>query len=304
MSRTFGRILNGLLGCIARLPLGVLYVFSDLIYLVVYYIVRYRVKVVRRNLAEAFPQKSKKELKKIEREFYRYLSETIVETVKLLHISDEELARRVTVENVDLVNETLKEGRSVALLIAHYGNWEWVQEACRNFIGSKFTAAIYHPLNDKTWDGIYLGIRSRWNFNMIPQKQSVKKLLNRENQPWVCGFLADIRPHYVANQPTVPFLNHHTGFVYGPEVISRKVGADLFFLEMRREKRGHYHVTFHKLEPENSVQEQADNPYPYTRSFWTKLERIITEKPSYWLWSHKRWKSDKLISAPPHPESR
>ena len=284
------KIIISLLRCLAWLPLGVLYGLSSMIYLIIYHLLRYRRGVVRKNLSEAFPEKSDKEIRRIEKEYYHYISQVIVETVKLLHISDKEMKRRVEVRNPELVNESVAAEHSVVLMLGHYGNWEWVQEISRYIPDNLYKASIYHPLNNKTWDAVYQKIRSRWQTHIIPQKQAPRKLLDRDNQPWVCGFIADHRPRKNTGDNVVNFLHHHTSVIYGPEELGRKTNADYYFLEMERMKRGHYRITYHKLEPE-----EEGLPYPYTRAFWKAFESAIRKKPAYWMWSHKRWKNDTLI---------
>lgn len=279
-----------LLKSVAILPLWALYAFSDFIYLIVYYLVGYRRKVVGKNLREAFPEKSPREIRRIEKDFYHYLCDVIIETLKLLHISAEEMARRVEIKDYEKVNEVVASGRPVVLLLGHYGNWEWVQEISRVLSEDAFRASIYRPLNSGLWEDIYKKIRSRWNVHIIPQKNAVRALLKPENQPWICGFIADHRPRHVDENNITPFLNHATSFIYGPEVIGRKLGADFYFLEMERVKRGYYELKFHSL-----TSKDGEEPYPLTRAFWKKFEEIIRKKPAYWLWSHKRWKFDQLL---------
>lgn len=284
------KLILGLLRGVAMLPLGVLYLISDFLYLIVYRLVRYRLKVVRRNLSEAFPHKPEKELRRIERGYYRFLCDVMVETVKLLHISAAELARRVEVKNAGEVNAVSKAGRSVVLMLGHYGNWEWVQDVSRCFTSGAYEASIYRPLRNPMWDDIFRRVRSRWHVNILPQAKAVKALLDPSHRPWICGFIADQGPRQVLPDNVTPFLNHHTSFIYGPETIGTKVGADFYFLEMERMRRGYYRITFHHLEP------LADEkPYPYSRAFWQKFEEVIKRKPAYWLWSHKRWKYDPVI---------
>lgn len=281
----------GLLRCVARLPLPALYLLSDVIYFFIYHVIGYRRRVTMQNLREAFPEKTIRELHQIEKDYYHFLAETIVETVKLLHISPANMARRVRISNPEAILDSVRAGRNVVLMLGHYGNWEWVQEMSRCLPPDVFMATIYHPLKSHLWDEVYKEIRSRWNVNVIPQDHAVKALLNPVNKPWVCGFIADHRPLWITEDNIVPFLNHHTSFIYGPEVIGKKTGADFFFLEMDREKRGHYSITFRQLAPQDD-----DHPYTYTREFWRLFEEQIRRRPAFWLWSHKRWKRDRLIS--------
>ena len=138
------KIIKGFLKGCAMLPLGILYIFSDVITFFLYHVIKYRRKVVNENLKTSFPEKSFKELKKIEKEFYRYLGDQIVETLKLLHISDENLKKRVEVTNYEAVNQTLTGKRNAVLLLGHYCNWEWVQEITAYFIPESLMVSIFH----------------------------------------------------------------------------------------------------------------------------------------------------------------
>ena len=179
-------------------------------------------------------------------------------------------------------------GKSAALLLGHYGNWEWVQEISRYFTPDAYLCTIYHPLRNKTWDEVYAAIRSRWQIHVVSQRMAPRVLLDAANRPWICGFIADQVPFKVDPEARVLFLNHKTSFVYGPEVIGRKVGADFFFLEMQRMKRGYYRITFHPIHPADD-----GKPYPVMREFWRLFEAQIKSSTASWLWSHKRWKRDK-----------
>lgn len=279
------KIVFKLLELLSRLPLPVLYLGADIITLLLYHVINYRRKVVRDNLTSSFPDKSLGEIIKIEKAFYRYLGDQIVETLKLLHISDMQLRQRVKIINFNAVNETLSEGRNAVLLMGHYCNWEWVQEITRTFISDAFMISIYHPLSNKMWDNFFLRLRSRWHAHIVPMKQAPRELLNKANTPWVCGFIADAWTWNKKDDNWVEFLHHKTWFITGPEEIGRKTGADFFYLEMNRTGRGHYVIEFHPLDPDMST-----GSYPFTRLFWHELEKTIEKNPPYWLWSHKRWK--------------
>ena len=280
------KILNGLLKGVAGLPLPLLYLFSDFVYFVLYHVIGYRKKVVRENLKSSFPEKDAKELKRIEKEYYHFLGDVMVETVKLACISDKELRKRVEVRNPEVVNEAVeREGKNVVLLLGHYGNWEWVQEISRYFSDKAYQGSIYHPLNDKLWDEIYLGLRSRWGAHIVPQRNAVRVLLDRDHFPWIFGFIADARPMESLKDNHTMFLNHDTRFIYGPETIGNKTKAAFFYLEMEKTGRGRYAITFHPLEGLDD-----GKPYPVSRQFWKEFEKTVRRAPGLWLWSHKRWK--------------
>ena len=283
------RTARALIKGVAHLPLRVMYGISDLAAFILHRVVKYRVGVVRGNLAMAFPEKTEKERRRIERDFYRHLCDIFVETAKLAHISDREIYRRVRFEGIDDVNEVLSQGKSVVLMLGHFGNWEWVTCAGPKFIPGSVTCEIYHPLRNKDFDRVMLDLRSRFGTENIPMANTVRRLigLHQEGKNWICGFISDQRP--LTNAPVLKhwtdFLGIDTAYVNGGEVIGTKLGAEFFYTEMMPEKRGHYVMRFSKLKPMEDGEEN-----PYSRAFLARLEESIRRSPSSWLWSHNRWK--------------
>ena len=278
------KIIFIILYVLASLPLIFLYILSDFFFLIICYILRYRRNVIMMNLREAFPEKTEKEIKKIAKSYYRFLCDVMVETVKLFHISDKELRKRVEVINPEIVNKALIEGKNAVILMGHYGNWEWVQEISRYFISGVYLASIYHTLTSQFWNDLYLKIRSRWGVNIIPQKKALRQLIDKSHRPWACGFIADQRTWDRHEDNCTRFLNHDTYFIYGPEEIGDKLGSEFFYLEMTKIKRGKYRIKFHCLTGEG-----YDSPFPRTRQFWHEFEKTIKKDPALWLWSHRRW---------------
>lgn len=279
--------LRGLLKGFAHLPLKTLYLLSDIAAFILYKVVKYRIGVVRTNLALAFPDKSDEERIKIEKRFYRHLCDIFIETAKLAHISDEEIEKRLRIEGVECVNDALAEGRSVVIMLGHFGNWEWVTSAARKFRPDAISCDIYHPLRDKVFDRVILDLRSRFGTENIPMAHTVRRLLeiHREGKKFVCGFIADQRPFTPALKNWTNFLGIDTAYVNGGEVIGVKIGAEFVYGEMMTKKRGHYVLTLSKLIP---IEDGKENPY--SRAYLARLEESIRRSPSSWLWSHNRWK--------------
>lgn len=281
------KFFHSLIKGFAHLPLGVLYLFSDMAYFILYKIVKYRLGVVRHNLEMAFPEKSGEERRRIEREFYCHLPDIFIEAAKLAHISDEEIARRVEIEGIELINDAVREGHSVVMMLGHYGNWEWVTSAARLMDDSAMKCEIYHRLGDKAFDRVMLDLRSRFGTENIPMAKSVRRLLriHREGDTFVCGFIADQRPFTRELKYWTDFLGIDTAYVNGGEAIGTKIGAAFVYAEMLPLKRGYYRLTFRKLEP---LRDGGENPY--SRAFLQELESTIRRNPPFWLWSHNRWK--------------
>ena len=72
---------------LSLLPFRILYGMADIGYVLLYYIIRYRRGVVRKNLVTAFPEKSINDIKTIERKFYHWFCDYFLEAIKLLSIS-------------------------------------------------------------------------------------------------------------------------------------------------------------------------------------------------------------------------
>lgn len=283
------RIFRGLLGAFALLPLGMLYGLSDVAAFILYRVAKYRRGVVRKNLAMAFPEKTEKERRKIEKRFYRHLCDIFIETAKLAHISDKAMAKRVRIEGMEHINGALDRGKSVVLFLGHYGNWEWVTCMTRQIRPEAVSCQIYHPLRDKAFDRVMLGLRSRFGSENIPMARTLRRLLEirREGKNFVCGFIADQRP--LTNAPTLKywtdFLGIDTAYINGGEVIGTKIGTEFAYLEMLPQKRGHYLMKISPLEPLDDGKEN-----PVSRAYLAKLEESIRRCPHAWLWSHNRWK--------------
>lgn len=282
------RLYIGALRIPALLPLGVLYLLSDAIYFFIYHVIHYRKDTVRENLLNAFPEKSPEERKAVEKRFYRHLGDCIVETVKLLHISDREIDRRVEVANPGVIDAIAAEGRSIVLYLGHYGNWEWMQAIRRHFRKPQVAGQIYKPMRDPVMEKVMLKIRSRFSMLCIPQKKAYRTLLgfHERNRQFIIGFISDQRPNG-GYQHWTSFLNQETAYIVGGEQIGKRVGAAFLYLDVEKDRRGHYILTLREIVP---PPELMQGEYPYTRQFMSMLEQTIRREPAYWLWSHKRWK--------------
>lgn len=271
----------------SRLPLRALYGVSDMLALAAHSVVRYRRKVVRQNLKECFPDMDKRELRRVEKAFYRFLTDYMMETVKLLSMSEEEMRRRLRVENPEVVTEAMRSGRNVVLYLGHYCNWEWVSSLPLSFDEGAVCAQVYHPLHNKEMDEAFMEIRTRFGANNIAMDDILRRLVEwkRAGTPTVTGFIADQSPNLDVHL-FVDFLHHDTPVYTGPERIARFLDAEVYYCDIRRPKRGEYVLRFEEITktPKN------EPTFAITERYMQKLERSIKRHPEYWLWSHRRWK--------------
>lgn len=283
--------MRGLLKILAWMPLGVLYCLSGGLIYPLLRAFRYRQKVVRENLEKCFPEKNEKELKEIERKFYRNFADSIVETVKLLHIGDEEMMQRVTWEGLDVLEKQLDAGRSVAIYFSHCFNWEWAP--CVTLHLSRYAATtrfcqIYRPLRSKNTDDIMLGLRSRFGSLSLPKTTALRSLLKlrREGLKTVTGFMSDQHPSHGDPGYLTTLLGRPTRMITGTETLARKMAMSAAYWDVERTGRGRFRITTRLISDDVSQTAEGEVTEEYTRL----LESTIRRDPSNWLWSHNRWK--------------
>lgn len=278
---------------LSLLPFRILYGMADIGYVLLYYIIRYRRGVVRKNLVTAFPEKSIDDIKTIERKFYHWFCDYFLEAIKLLSISDKELRRRFTIINSEEVEQCFQEGQDVAAILGHYCNWEWLSCVGMNLPPERETGLIYHPLRNKTFDYLFRKLRSHeQNGHVIPKKDILRYVVTkkREGVRNICGYISDQGPKWTNIHLWLPFLNHeYTPVFTGGERIMRKMNNAVFYVEMSRPKRGYYTATY-KLVTRDPNTLPADD---ITRRFFCLLEETIRQEPAFYLWSHNRWKRTK-----------
>ena len=240
-----------ILRLLALLPLPVLFLLSDLLYILVYHIVRYRRKVVRKNLDNSFPERSKKERRRIERRFYRHFCDYFFETVKLLHISDKEMRRRMKFVNTESLEEILNSGRSVVMMLGHYGNWEYISSiALWLYAPRADLGQIYRPLKNEWADRLFLKIRSRFGLTCIAKANTLRALVATRSAGRVSGtgFIADQTPSPANIHHWVTFLQQDTPVLTGGETIAKKLDFAVLYFDVEKTRRGHYTATIREIE--------------------------------------------------------
>lgn len=286
-------IIYGLWYTLSLLPFCVLYLISDGLFYIIYYLVKYRRAVVWDNLEGSFPDKSEHELKVIEKRFYRFFCDYFVETIKLFSISRKEMKKRMVFHGLEELEKVMKDEHKDFgfIYLGHYGNWEWIASLPYHVSSFLHCAQIYHPLYNKIFDSLFLNMRNHFGGESIPMKQTLRRVieLKRSGQPTLIGFISDQLPKWNSIHFFVPFLHRETAVFTGAEQIGRQVNAAFFFGEITRPRRGYYECTFKRM----TVSDAPQTDYELTTSFMQMLEQMICRKPELWLWTHKRWKRTK-----------
>jgi len=280
-------LLLGVWYMLSLLPFWVHYLLSDLLYLLAYKIIGYRKKVVRSNLATSFPEKTQEELLQIEKGFYHFLGDYLAESVKLISISKKNLKKRLVFKGQEIVEQCVNDGQSCAVYLGHYCNWEWITSLPLWVTPKAQCGQIYHPLENKVFDRVFLRLRQRMGAVCIPMQDTLRKILEyrQQGQPVVIGYISDQKPQWVNIHHWVDFLHHDTPVLTGTERIARKVKHAVFYLDVRRIRRGYYEAEFRLITREP----QQMPEYRLTDVYYEMLEASIRRAPEFWLWSHKRW---------------
>lgn len=280
--------LLGILFLLSILPMWLLYILSDILFFLVYYIVRYRRNLVRRNLTDSFPERSIEEIRKIERRFYVWFCDYIVETIKLYTISEKEIRRRMQFIGVEQIQNSIAKGQSCALYLGHYCNWEWVSSFPVWLGRSAVCGQIYHVLENIDFDKLMLRIRSRFKADCIPMADTLRYVVRskQENKRIVIGFISDQVPFWNNIHYWTDFLHHDTPVLTGAERLVRKADFAVYYLDIHCERRGYYVGEIKLL-----CEHPASLPdYTVSELYMRALEKTIQRQPPFWLWTHNRWK--------------
>ena len=273
-----------LLWIFSLLPIQILYLISKIIRFIVYDILCYREKVVIDNIQNTFIEKSQTEVIKLKNNFYDYFFELIVEIIKLLSISNNELNKRFTFSNINVIKQALKKNKSVIVVVGHYGNWEWALRSASNLIDTKIIG-VYKRINNTIFEWLLLKIRSNTNVLPVEIKSLPRELVNN-NEKKIYAMVADQSPTLEQSNVRINFLSRDTLVYTGVEKISKKYNMPVFYLNIKLTSKGYYESTFEEINSKNINGKKLE----ITKEFFSKLENQIKSEPRLWLWSHKRWK--------------
>lgn len=276
---------------ISILPFWVLYRISDGFYFFLFYVFRYRKKVVISNLKNAFPEKSEKEIEQICKRFYSFLCDLIFETIKTLTISKQEAVKRCRLQNESLLNQLYEKKKNIILVLGHYGNWE-LGGASMGFQSKYQLYVLYKPLSNKLLDQLVFKMRTRLGTQLIIMEKAYRHMVNFKNSDEVSAtaFIADQTP-FPEKAYWTTFLNQETPVFFGTETIAAKLNYPIVYISVKRVKRGYYEMI-----PEILCEHPKDTNKGFISELHTKrLEKDIVAQPEIWLWSHKRWKHKKPL---------
>ena len=272
-----------------KLPMSFLHFLSTLLYYPIYYIVRYRRKVVRDNLVKSFPEKSLDEVKRIEKKFYRSLCDYFMEMIKYYGMSEEKIKKYMKIEGLEHFQAAVDRGQPCALYMGHFFNWEYVTSITLHFKRDDATVgAIYHPLENERFDALVKKMREQYGTESISMANTLRRIMEigKEKKKYVIGFIADQVPTWESINHWLDFFHRDTPVFTGTEKIARRTHAALFYAHIERVKRGHYVMRIIPFADDAALLPE----FEATNIYYRMLSDNIRETPELWLWTHKRWK--------------
>jgi KDO2-lipid IV(A) lauroyltransferase len=272
---------------LSHLPLWILYRFSDLLYVLLISIFPYRKNVIDSNLSASFPEKSEREIKQMRRKFYRHFSDIVIEGVKNLSISKNELLSRISVVNPELMVRLFAQQKSVLLVSGHYNNWEWMITSQSMLFPHK-AMGIGMPMSSKFWDQKVNAQRERFGMKVIHSANYLAEIENHKDQEIAILTLADQSPGNSRKSFWMNFLNQPTAVLFGAEQLANEFDFAVVFFAIRKVKRGNYSVELKLITDEP----RSLNWGEITQAHAKLLEQEIRKHPEQWIWSHKRWKRE------------
>jgi KDO2-lipid IV(A) lauroyltransferase len=275
-----------LIWLVSILPFRILYVISDAIFVIIYYVIGYRKKVVFDNLKLSFPEKSTEEILKIRKKFYHHFVDIFMEMIKSFTISKKEVYKRYTYPNIDFFKDLYKDGKSVILVGPHYANWEWIM-SLDSFVDYKGYAA-YTKVSNKYFNKKILKSREIYGTNLVPTAQIISEILynKKNNIQAMYGLLSDQSPQLKKTFYWKEFFGVKVPIHTGGEMLAKKYDMNMVYIETKKIKRGFYETTF------SLITNNAPNykNYELTDIFIDKVETQVRNQPEYYFWTHKRFK--------------
>jgi Kdo2-lipid IVA lauroyltransferase/acyltransferase len=286
----FYNIFAAIAWTISILPFWLLYLKSDFLFFILYYVVRYRRKVTLENLQNSFPEKTEREIKHIARKFYQNLADLFIEVIKIGHLSQKQLMKRVKVTNPELLHEFYTKQKSVLLIMGHCGNWEWVSHAVAFHTNHK-CFGMAKPLSDPFFEQYLLNLRTKFNPDSIVHFKRFFRMMVEKRDILTANLIAgDQTPTKGEINYWTTFLNQETAVFLGAEKIAKALDMPVVFMDIQRTGRMRYEA---KLSLITDTPKQTAR-FEITEKHVSMLENAIRLHPDNWLWSHRRWKHKRI----------
>ena len=282
-------LLRACLIVVAQLPFWIIYMIADIIYFLMYYIVKYRKNIAFENIKNSFPQKTLKEREIIAKQSYRNLAYNIVEYVKLNSLSAREIMKRCKYTDLSVIEKYWNQKKSIIAVVGHFNNWEW--PGISLLLQTKYQFyGVYKPITNKSVEYNVLKVRTKFGGQPVVMKQIYRHLLRNKDIPYVCYLASDQSPHISEVDYYIQFLNQDTPIYQGVEKLAKQLDLGVIFITPTRIGKGFFDIKITDLC--SNPKETKDGEI--TALHAQQLEKEIIVNPGGWLWTHRRWKHKRF----------
>lgn len=280
---------------VSHLPWWILNIYSFVLYVFLFYLVKYRKKIVIEHIERTFPHLTKKEQATIIKKFYKHLSDLIIETIKGFSMSEKQILKHFQIVENNTLKEIIEQNKNVIIALSHQNNWEWVCLVFGAYFADKniYPIGFYKPLRNKYVEKIINAMRMKFGGTMYSSEQAltVLKKLKQKEQKIILGSVADQRPIEIDKECVLNFLNRPTPFFSGLAWLSMGAGVPVYYATVRKTKRHYYQMEIiHLYTPPEKIMDKKQETQYIIQLYAKQLEKDIYAEPHTWLWSHKRWK--------------
>lgn len=289
LNKLLFHLIYGILYLLSLLPFALWYFISDILFVLLYYVIGYRKKMAYENLKRSFPEKTEMELKAIHKAFFHHLCDLVAEFFKEMTMSKDTFSQRMKVLNPEVFAEIAQKDKGVLMLATHFGNFEWMT-TMTDMASSVTCYGIYAPLKNAVAERLAVTTRERWGGKLLPVRDAIRNSLAKLDEKCIIGFVCDQTPSRREQLYFTLFLNQTTAVHDRFAHLVLQKEADTYFVHVNKVKRGHYTVKYEAIEIRNFLPYSVENAQRLTDFYTEKVEKMICEQPEIWLWTHRRWK--------------
>ncbi len=232
---------------------------------------------------------TQKEKEEIVRYSFKNLLLNFLHLMEIRHMSKDELAKKVSVKNIESVQRAHEQQKAVIYVTSHYCAWELGGTAIGAF--AEPIAAVYKKMKNIQYQNWVLESRSHFKNSSLEKSNVIKPLIRLIKDGKASGILIDTGINQ-REGVEVQFLGKNVRQTSTPAYLARKYNAAIIPVIIQTDDEENYTLTFFDEIPiENSDNEQEDiQKATQLQADW--LSKIIKENPKFWFWIHRRFKSD------------
>jgi KDO2-lipid IV(A) lauroyltransferase len=269
--------------------MAVLYGLADIFYLILKYIVRYRIHIIKTNINNSFSTYTATQKEALIRDYYHFLADLMAENIKGLSISNTEIDSRVKYEGVEILQKYWQEGRNVTIMTGHNCNFEWMLMTINKHL-PQAVYSFYVDIRNPYFRKLMLNNRTRHGLQLLQAKEASAFYRNESIQNFANIFASDQSPSNIDKAIWAKFMNQETAFVMGAYKYSLQKNCAVVYMSIRRQRRGFYTIQFTEM----TASLQSMDVNTFLQQYIQALENTIHQQPAYWLWSHRRWKHKRV----------